>query len=140
MFPLLPFAAGLLTGAVVTRLIKADKARVSLDKAQGRVREATVSSLAALEHTSAELRARLMRTSEEPPASEADSEPQAEAGEPPQEAAAPGAEPGTAAAQATPESAQAAPRQRTARRRTSTKGVKPAEIKGRTEKPDEENM
>jgi len=82
MYPLLPFAAGLLAGAVVTRLVKADRARASLDraqdrawtslgKAQDRLREATVSSLAAIEHTSAGLRAKLTHEGEEASGAEA---------------------------------------------------------------------
>lgn len=71
MYPLLPFAAGLLAGAVMTRLVKADRARASLGKAQDRLREATVSSLAAIEHTSAGLRAKLAHDGDEPSGAEA---------------------------------------------------------------------
>ena len=41
MFPLFPFAAGLLTGAVAIKLIRSEKAKKQLDKAQDRLREAT---------------------------------------------------------------------------------------------------
>ena len=59
MFPLLPFAAGLLTGVAAIKLIRNDKAKKQLDKAQDRLREATVSGLATLEHSSARLRDKL---------------------------------------------------------------------------------
>ncbi len=59
MLPLIPFAAGLITGAVAVRLLKTGKARAGLDKAQQRVREATASSLAAIENASARARSKL---------------------------------------------------------------------------------
>lgn len=59
MFPLLPFAVGLLTGAAGIRLLRNEKAKKQLDKAQDRLREATVSSLTAIESSSARLRTRL---------------------------------------------------------------------------------
>jgi len=59
MFPLLPFAVGLLTGAATIRLFKNENAKKQLTKAQDRLREATVSSLSAIEHSSAQLRSRL---------------------------------------------------------------------------------
>lgn len=59
MFPLLPFAAGLLTGVAAIKLIRNEKAKKQLDKAQDRLREATVSSLATLEQSSARLRDKL---------------------------------------------------------------------------------
>lgn len=59
MFPLLPFAAGVLAGAVALRLMKADKAKAGLEKAQDRLRDATVSSLEAIEQASARARQRL---------------------------------------------------------------------------------
>lgn len=59
MFPLLPFAAGLLAGVAAIKLIRNDKAKKQLDKAQDRLREATVSGLATLEHSSARLRDKL---------------------------------------------------------------------------------
>ena len=59
MFPLFPFVAGVLTGAVALRLIKTDKTKAGLDKAQDKLRDATVSSLEAIEHASARARKRL---------------------------------------------------------------------------------
>ena len=59
MFHLLPFAAGLLAGAAAVKLIREDKAKAGLDKAQDRLREATVSGLSAIEQSSARLRSRL---------------------------------------------------------------------------------
>ena len=59
MFPLFPFVAGVLTGAVALRLIKTDKTKAGLDKAQDNLRDATVSSLEAIEHASARARKRL---------------------------------------------------------------------------------
>lgn len=139
MFPLLPFAAGLLTGAVVTRLIKPEKARTTLDRAQERVREATVSSLAAIEHTSAGLRARLTQAAEEFPESEGrfDLEPETD-DQPQSEGAA------QSGAESTPEPVEkpveAAPTRKRTRRRTTTKAAKPTEGAGRTDESDEEAM
>ena len=45
MFPLLPFAVGSLTGAVAVKLVRNEKAKKQLVKAQEMLREATVSSL-----------------------------------------------------------------------------------------------
>lgn len=66
MLPLLPFALGLLTGATAIRLLKSDSARSGLDKAksglgkaQDHLRDAAVSGLAAIEHSSARARDRL---------------------------------------------------------------------------------
>lgn len=59
MFPLFPFVAGVLTGAVALRLIRTDRTRAGLEKAQERLRDATVSSLEALESASARARKRL---------------------------------------------------------------------------------
>ena len=67
MFPLLPFAVGLLTGAASIRLLRNEKAKKQLDKAQDRLREATVSSLNAIETSSARLRTRLDQTSDAAP-------------------------------------------------------------------------
>jgi len=137
MFPLLPFAAGLLTGAVATRLLKVDKARTSFNKAQDRVREATVSSLAAIEHTSAELRAKLVRGAEEFPESETGAPSQAEtAGEPEDEGAAGAAAAFTGQAAAEPSTGE--PKPKTVRTRTRTKRTQPAERGDQAEKPDEE--
>ncbi len=67
MFPLLPFAVGLLTGAAGIRLLRNEKAKKQLDKAQDRLREATVSSLTAIESSSARLRTRLDQPAEATP-------------------------------------------------------------------------
>ena len=67
MFPLLPFAVGLLTGAAGVRLLRNDKAKIQLAKAQDRLREATVSSLNAIETSSARLRTRLDQTADPAP-------------------------------------------------------------------------
>lgn len=137
MFPLLPFAAGLLTGAVAARLLKVDKARTGFSKAQDRVREATVSSLAAIEHTSAELRAKLARGPEDVEESETGSPPEAEiTGEPKGESAAEAAAVFTAQANAEPAAEAAKPK--TARTGARGKRAHPAERGGQTGMPDEE--
>lgn len=59
MFPLFPFAAGLLTGIAAIRLVRSEKAKKQLDKAQDRLREATVSSLSTIEQSTAKLRDKL---------------------------------------------------------------------------------
>lgn len=59
MLPLLPFAAGLLTGAVVVKLWRKDKTSLQLDTARDKIREATVSGLSRLESSSARMRDRL---------------------------------------------------------------------------------
>ena len=137
MFPLLPFAAGLLTGAVAARLLKVDKARTSFNKAQDRVREATVSSLAAIEHTSAELRAKLNRGSEELRESDSGWPPQSEtAAQPERESAAEAAAVFTGQADA--ELSPAAAKPKSARTRARTKREEPTPRAAQTEKPDEE--
>ena len=68
MFPLLPFAVGLLTGAAGVRLLRNEKAKIQLAKAQDRLREATVTSLNAIETSSARLRSRLDQTEPAPSA------------------------------------------------------------------------
>lgn len=60
MLPLLPFAAGLLAGAAAVKLLRSDKARAGLGKAQESLREATVSGLAAIEHSSATMKQALV--------------------------------------------------------------------------------
>lgn len=66
MLPLIPFAAGILTGAVALRLLRSNKARTGLDKArsglgqaQEKLRGAAISGLSAIETTSARTRERL---------------------------------------------------------------------------------
>lgn len=59
MYPLLPFAAGMLAGAVVLRLLKTDTTKAGLAKAQRGLRDATVSSLETIENASARARVRL---------------------------------------------------------------------------------
>ena len=71
MFPILPFAVGLLTGAAGVRLLRNEKAKIQLAKAQDRLREATVTSLNAIETSSARLRTRLDQTAEPAPPSAA---------------------------------------------------------------------
>jgi hypothetical protein len=55
MFPLLPFAAGLLAGVAATRLIRGKKAKKQLSKTQDRLREAGVSTLNTIEQSMARL-------------------------------------------------------------------------------------
>lgn len=62
MFHLLPFAVGLLAGAAAVKLMREDKTKDGLEKVQDRLREATVSSLSAIEKSSARLRGRLAGT------------------------------------------------------------------------------
>lgn len=59
MWHLAPFAAGVIAGAVALRLLKAGKTGTGLEKAQDRLRDATVSGLQAIESASARTRARL---------------------------------------------------------------------------------
>ncbi|WP_200175093.1 hypothetical protein [Ectothiorhodospira shaposhnikovii] len=59
MYHLIPFAAGAVVGALAVRLLRTDKTRQGLEKAQDSLREATVSSLSSIEHASARARKRL---------------------------------------------------------------------------------
>ncbi len=59
MLPILPFAAGIVTGMVALRLFKSDKAKAGLTKARGGLREVTLNSLEAIESVSARARGRL---------------------------------------------------------------------------------
>lgn len=59
MYPLLPFAAGMLAGAVVLRLLRTDTTKAGLAKAQRGLRDATVSGLETIENASARARVRL---------------------------------------------------------------------------------
>lgn len=59
MLPLLPFALGLLSGAAAVGLLRNKEARGGIASAGTRLREATVSGLAAAERSSARLRERL---------------------------------------------------------------------------------
>lgn len=63
MLPLLPFAAGLLTGAVALKLWRSDKTKAGIDAAGEKIRAATVSGLTRLEASTARA-----RTSLSPPA------------------------------------------------------------------------
>ncbi|WP_164844358.1 hypothetical protein [Azoarcus sp. DN11] len=56
---MLPFAIGAMVGAAAVRLLKTVSLQGSLDKAQERLREATITSLDAIEHSSAGLKAKL---------------------------------------------------------------------------------
>jgi len=67
MFHLIPFAVGVVAGAVVLQLIRTDKTKQGLEKAQGKLRGATVSSLEAIEGASARARARLAEKQEVAP-------------------------------------------------------------------------
>ncbi|GAB3467587.1 hypothetical protein [Azotobacter salinestris] len=78
MFHIIPFAVGVVTGAALLKLFKSEKTQEGLDKAQGGLRGATVSSLEAIENASARARARLAGRQEAAPGPE-----QAAAGEPP---------------------------------------------------------
>lgn len=71
MLPLLPFVAGIATGALAIKLWRGQNARTGLGQAQEKLqaatgtakeklRKATVSSLAAIEQSSAKLRTRLI--------------------------------------------------------------------------------
>ncbi|MFB8829161.1 hypothetical protein ACE0DR_06710 [Azotobacter sp. CWF10] len=70
MFHIIPFAVGVVTGAVILKLFKSDKTQEGLDKAQGGLRGATVSSLEAIENASARARARLAGRQEAAPGPE----------------------------------------------------------------------
>ena len=59
MLPLIPFAAGILTGVVAIKLARNEKAKKHLENAQERMQNATVSGLSAIEQSSAPLRNRL---------------------------------------------------------------------------------
>ena len=59
MLPLIPFAVGILTGVAAVKLVRNEKAKKGLECAQERLQNATVSSLAAIELSSARLRQRL---------------------------------------------------------------------------------
>lgn len=96
MFPLLPFAAGLAAGILGVQMLKNVKtgtlntsAREQLGRAKSGLRNATVSSLEAIEHSTANLRAKL--TPEPAPAAEPEpaAEPAAEAAAAPAKARAP---------------------------------------------------
>lgn len=64
MFPLLPFVVGAAAGALAVNLMRADKARQGLDKAQSALRAATVSGLESIESASAQVRRRLTEEEE----------------------------------------------------------------------------
>lgn len=66
MFHLLPFTVGLLAGAAAVKMVKNDQAKNQLDKAQNTLLRATVSSLSAIEQSSARLRAKLATESVKP--------------------------------------------------------------------------
>lgn len=103
MLPLLPFAAGILTGVVALRVFKNDAAKRGLDKAQSGIRNATVSSLEAIENASSRARRHL--------ASEAEDAAKA----------APSAEPAAAPAKAARK--PAAPRKRASRAKSAGKAA-----------------
>lgn len=65
MLPLIPFAVGILTGVAAVKLVRNEKAKKGLECAQERLQNATVSSLAAIEQSSARLRQRLQAPADE---------------------------------------------------------------------------
>ncbi|MCC4117513.1 hypothetical protein LLG90_19330 [Aromatoleum toluclasticum] len=65
---MLPFAIGAMVGAAAVRLLKTVSLRGSLDKAQERLRDATITSLDAIEHSSAGLKAKLVTPAPAKPA------------------------------------------------------------------------
>ncbi|KAF7598220.1 MAG: hypothetical protein CGU28_13420 [Candidatus Dactylopiibacterium carminicum] len=72
MIPLIPFALGIVSGAIAVRLARTVKAKESLvvareglQKTRSSLRDATVSSLAAIEHTSARVREKLVEPAAE---------------------------------------------------------------------------
>lgn len=75
MFPFIPFAAGVLTGMVGLRLLRTDKTKAGLEKAQESLRNATVSSLASIEQASARARERLQTVTEPSEVELSDAEP-----------------------------------------------------------------
>lgn len=119
MLPLLPFAAGLLAGAVSVKLLRSDKTRDGLNAAKSRLRAATVSGLNKLEHSTAAVRERLASADEAPAAA---AEAAATTAEPP--AAAPAAQ-ASASEKATAPAAAAKPRRKPAAAKRA-KAAKPA--------------
>ena len=79
MLPLLPFAAGLVTGAFAIKLWRNDKARETLGTAKDKLRLATAGGLARIESSSAAMRERLTLVetpaATEPPAASAPDSP-----------------------------------------------------------------
>lgn len=63
MYPLLPFAVGVLAGALGVKMLRTGKAKERLDGAQAYLRAATVSSLNSIERSSASLRDRIEASS-----------------------------------------------------------------------------
>jgi uncharacterized membrane protein len=134
--PFIPFALGLLTGAVAVHLLRSDAARAGLDKvraglgsAEGHLREAAASGLATIETSSARLCSRLAEGggTAAAEAAAAPAAPNAETAEAAEVPAAPNAEAAAAPAAPDAETAQtaAAPaaepapaRRRTPRKRT----------------------
>ncbi len=71
MFPLFPFAIGLVVGAAGIKLVRTGKAKKQIEEAQSYLRSATVSGLSAIEQSSARLRDRLQEEPSEAPQEEA---------------------------------------------------------------------
>ncbi len=67
MLPLLPFALGLVTGAVAFRLLKNVPSGKVLDSARTRLRSATVSGLESVASASERMRDQLVRETGVPP-------------------------------------------------------------------------
>lgn len=79
MYPVLPFAIGAMVGAAAVRLLKSVNLRGGLDKAQEKLRDATISSLDAIEHSSAGLKAKLAAVPEAAEAAPAEAAPKRKA-------------------------------------------------------------
>lgn len=68
MFPLLPFAAGLLAGGLAVRYLRDEKTRASLASARDALTSAAHSGLSSLKSTAGDLRERLAPTTASEPA------------------------------------------------------------------------
>ena len=66
MFPLFPFAVGLLTGAAAIKLVRSGKAKKQIEETQDYLRHATISGLNVIEQSSARLRGRLQPVADAP--------------------------------------------------------------------------
>ncbi|WP_246262311.1 hypothetical protein [Aromatoleum evansii] len=124
MYPVLPFAIGAMVGAAAVRLLKTVNLRGGLDKAQEKLRDATITSLDAIEHSSAGLKAKLAAAPEPAEAAPAEAPPTRKAA--PRRRSSPAAGAAKPAAPAKPaakaaKSADAAP----ARPRTRKKAAAP---------------
>lgn len=123
MYPVLPFAIGAMVGAAAVRLLKSVNLRGGLDKAQEKLRDATISSLDAIEHSSAGLKAKLATAPEPAEAPPAEAAPARKAPARRRSSAAAGAAKPAAAAKTTAKAAKstetAAARPRTRKKATA---------------------